>query len=490
MILQSIRFQIVLWYMLILSVTLSIFALVLFNNFKKEINNDLDDLLSSRAASIKESIDTYWQTEHLRTNKDIPLDRFQKQDNSNFIKIAQRWVEQKNVDPAFISFFVRIINAQGMLVAATQNMPNEMISHGLLKDTYTGKSRFDKWKVELSPGIFSTLRMLTTPVIERNRLIYVVQVASPLTSTDNAIDNLSFLLFVLLPMTVVLTGFAGAFLAKVALNPVHEMIKTINLIKAENLKLRLTLPRSKDEIHELAVTFNEMLNRLEDSFTTQRQFMQDISHELKTPLAILKGELEVTLKRIRTSDEYATVLESSLEEVNRIARMVENLLTLARFDTKTITLELENIELEDFIEKIVEDIRGLALIKNISIITNIPEGAILKADRVQIRRLLLNLLDNAIKYTPIKGVIEVKISSEKEFVTIVVNDNGIGIPSEELPHIFDRFYRVEKSRQGSGYGLGLSISKSIVEAHKGSISSQMSSNNGTSFIVSLPRIDS
>ena len=295
------------------------------------------------------------------------------------------------------------------------------------------------------------------------------------------------MLFLLLPLTVVLTGIAGAFLAKVALRPVHKMIATIHQIRAENLKLRIDVPATRDEIQALAVTFNEMIARLDESFTSQRQFMEDISHELKTPLAILKGELEVALKKVRPAAEYETVLFSSLEEVNRLVRIVENLLTLARFDTKTVTLEPEPLNLNELIQSALDDVRVLAQQKSIILSFHHRQPVFLNADRNQIRRLVLNLLDNALKYTPGGGTISVDLGQEQEAIKIEVSDTGTGIPQGDLPRIFDRFYRVEKSRGGSGFGLGLSISKSIVEAHHGRIDVQTTLNRGSIFTIFFPR---
>jgi signal transduction histidine kinase len=229
-----------------------------------------------------------------------------------------------------------------------------------------------------------------------------------------------------------------------------------------------------------------MIGRLDEAFTSQRQFMEDISHELKTPLSVLKGELEVTLKRIRSAQEYETALHSSLEEVNRLAVIVEDLLTLARFDAKTTTLHAHPVDLNVLVKDAVEAIDVLALQKNITLQLNAAHTADILADKNQFKRMVLNILDNAIKYTPPGGKITIDLRQADHWVDIDIADTGIGIPENELPHIFDRFYRVDKSRSTIGFGLGLSIAQSIAMAHGGKIVAKANTPQGTIFTISLP----
>ena len=229
-----------------------------------------------------------------------------------------------------------------------------------------------------------------------------------------------------------------------------------------------------------------MIARLDEAFTTQRQFMEDISHELKTPLSVLKGELEVTLKRIRSTQEYETALHSSLEEVNHLAGIVENLLTLARFDAKTTTLQAQPLDLNLLIKDAVEAIQVLAVQKEITLQFNSAHTVDILADKNQLKRLILNILDNAIKYTPPGGKISIDLRQQKDSADIDITDTGIGIPEGELPHIFDRFYRVDKSRSSVGFGLGLSIAQSIAMAHGGKIYAKANVPQGTIFTISLP----
>ena len=484
MLLRSIRFKIVLWHMFILSLALFVFGMVLYQNLHRKISQDTDDILRSRAKGIEQSIDTYWEAERLEVDKDASKVHFTK-DNINFIRIAKRWVGEKNSDPNLINIIVRIFDAHGNPIASSKNIPTEHLNSRIFNDVKKGANHFENGSFDVNERS-SSFRIFTTPVMENKRLSYIVQVASPLSQLHAVLSNLGLSLLFLLPLTVILTGLSGIFLVQLTLRPVDQMIETIHLITAENLKLRLQIPDSKDEIESLAKTFNQMIARLDEAFTSQRQFMEDISHELKTPLSVLKGELEVTLKRIRSTQEYETALQSSLEEVNRIAGIVENLLTLARFDAKTTTLQAVSLDLSALVEDTLEAIQVLAVQKNITLQFNSAHTLDILADKNQIRRLILNILDNAIKYTQPGGKIFIDLRQQDGFANIEITDTGIGIPESELPHIFDRFYRVDKSRSSLGFGLGLSIAQSIAMAHGGKIRAKANLPQGTIFTISLP----
>ena len=454
--------------MLILSLALFTFGMVLYHNLYLKISDDTDDILRSRAKGIEQSIDTYWEAERMAIAEGDSKLHFNKENNINFIKIARRWVGEKINDPDLINIIVRIFDAHGNPIASTRNIPTEHLNSRIYYDVKKGADHFENAYLDVNekPSLF---RLFTTPVMENKRLSYVVQVASPLSQLHTVLRNLRFSLLFLLPLTVILTGLSGIFLVQLTLRPVEQMIETIHQITAENLKLRLKNPGTKDEIDSLANTFNQMISRLDEAFTTQRQFMEDISHELKTPLSVLKGELEVTLKRIRSTQEYETTLQSSLEEVNRIAGIVENLLTLARFDAKTTTLQAKPLDLNLLIKDTVEAVQVLAIQKQVKLQYNSAHTVDILADKNQLKRLILNILDNAIKYTPSGGKISIDLRQQKSTADIDITDTGIGIPEAELPHIFDRFYRVDKSRSSIGFGLGLSISQSIAMAHGGKI---------------------
>ncbi len=474
--------------MLILALTLAVFSVILYRNFSQELYGDKDDVLQSRGEGIVDSIETYWEAERLEAiGMGIRTDIFSKINNINFAKIAQRWVEEKSDDPDLLNIIVQIFDAHGALIASSKNISNiSIFSKKVLTSQSQKKKRFDTVSIESSPDNPMTLRVLTMPVVENNNVAYVVQVASPLSSIQTALKNLKIILFLLLPLTVFLTGVIGAFLAKIALNPVDKIIDTIHQITADNLKLKVNIPDTKDEIKRLADTFNEMLERLEHAFSSQRQFLEDFAHELKTPLAVLKGEMEVALKNIRSTEEYELILLSNLEEVNRINNIVEDLLMLARLESHAVTLERKPLNVGLLVKDIVDDMKVLAYQKDISMDFSAHDIMTIYGDENQLKRIFINLMDNAIKYTPDHGKVLVSAEMEDDYAKIAINDTGAGIPEGEIHHIFDRFYRMDISRLKPGFGLGLSIVRAIVEAHKGRIEVKSKINQGTTFTVFFP----
>ena len=479
MIFKSIRFKIVVWYMALLTLTLLVFSTLVYQTFKKALYDDLDDLLSSRAGGIINSVSTYWEIKKM--GGDVP-------DTDGFLAIASNWVGEKSKDPNLMSIFVWIMDPKGNVLISSKNVPRiNKLSKDDFESVLEGDESFDTLNGESSAGKQMILRAYTKSITDDGKIKYIVQVASPQGLLNVALDGLKPLLFILLPLTVVVTGVAGAFLAKVTLKPVDHMMGTLKKITAENLKLRIHIPDTKDEIKRLADTFNDMIERLDKSFSSHQEFIQDISHELRTPLTILKGELEVTLKKLRSPEEYEKVLTSSLEEIGKMSRVIEDLLVLARFDNNQTAHEIRRVDLGGILSRVMDDMKILAEQKNIETLLSRQDDVILDGDEDQLRRLFVNIIDNAIKYTSRKGKVIVMVNKDGGHAKIVISDTGIGIPADELPYIFDRFYQVAKSRRANrGFGLGLSIARSIVESHRGTILAESQPGQGTTFTVSIP----
>lgn len=480
MFLKSIRFKITILYMAILAMTLTSFSLILYHNVKTGLDGNIDTLLKSKAGGISQAIDAYWQAANLEVTDGAAgaSEVLRKRRNANFSRIAQRWVKEESTDPKLLDIMVQVFDTDGNAIASSKSITGlGGISRGEFIPVLQGKARFDT---------VSDFRIYTTPVFEEDKVAYIVQVASPLESIRIALNNLKVWLFLLFPVTVLVTGVMGAFLAKVTLHPVDSMIETIHQIRAENMKVKLKIPNTKDEIQKLAETFNDMLTRLESAFSMQRRLFADLSHELKTPLTILKGEFEVILKKARSNEEYQGTLRSALEETDRIIMLAENLLILAKFDSKEVSQKTEKVDLAGLLKGLVNNAKGLAELKDISLSFSGPVSAWVLADRNQLKTLFLNVVDNAFKYTQPKGEIAISLSVNNASARVDIKDTGVGIPQEEIEHIFDRFYRVDKSRSSSGFGLGLSIAKSIAEAHGGGIFVSSSPGEGATFTITLP----
>jgi len=486
--LPSYRFKIGLWYMLVLALTLLLFSFLLHSYLRRQLVVNLDDLLLSRAEGIINSLDAYWEAEKLDAIRDGAKNfPFSKINNENFARVARFCLQETSDDLILLNITFQVFDAHGRMIASIKNIPGiPGIAHDLQKRLLPRQKRFSDLTISTPGKSRVPARALIVSVHERDSLAYVVRVISPLTELDQTLSELRMAMLLLLPAIVVLTGVAGMFLARTSMRPVEAIIDTAARINAENLKLRVPVPATHDEISRLAEAFNRMLENVDDSFSQQQRLIQDVSHELRTPLTILKGELEVSLKRLRSAHEYEAVLLSNLEEINHIERLVENLLTLARFDNRQVILNKKEFDLAALLRRAGADLRILAAQKRIELDLRLPEHFPVMGDDSQLTQAFLNLLDNAVKYTDPGGLVTVELQRRDENGIVTIADNGIGMDAAELPLIFDRFYRCDKSRGRGGYGLGLSIARSIAAAHGGRITVASQPGLGTTVTVFLP----
>jgi heavy metal sensor kinase len=316
----------------------------------------------------------------------------------------------------------------------------------------------------------------------------VVQVAR---SEDTIMQDMNQLLYILLlgfPIGVAAAGIGGYVLARRALAPVDRMAERARSINAERLNDRLPVDNPDDELGRLATVFNETLTRLESSFDQMRRFTADASHELRTPLTAIRSVGEVGLRGRRDESAYREIIGSMLEEVDRLALLVDRLLMLSRGDTGKPKLSIDVVDIPELAQEIAEQLGVLAEEKDQSVRVKTDGDSRWLGDRMVLRQALLNLVDNAIKYSPVGGEIEIHIGSSPEATLIDVTDTGPGIPAELQPRIFDRFYRVDKarSRENGGTGLGLAIAKWAVEVNGGRLTLEPSA-RGSCFRITLPQ---
>lgn len=478
--------------MSLIILTLLVFSAVLYHHLSKKLNNNLDDLLKLWAYGVVDSIETYWEAERFEAMEE-GQDRhvFLKRNNINFAKIAKRWVEEKSKDPNLVNIIIQIFDAQSRLIVSTKDI-SELVpkSDPVPERTASHVGTYEKLISEIDSEQTTWFRAYRLPVIENKDLAYSVKVISQSSDIDSTMGYLKLLLFILLPITVLTAGIISTSLAKKTLGQVDHMITTIRQVTGKNMALRIGMPDAKDEIKKLADTLDDMLSRLEDSFVSQRKFMEEVTHELKTPLAILKGEIESCLDNPNPAEKIDTLLRSNIEEVNRLTRIVEDLLMLARFDTHVMSLETNTLDLSELSKEIAEVITILTQQKNIIFSESIVSGIMIIGDKNKLNRLFLNILDNAVKYTQEGGSIHMSLTKENEYAVFSVKDTGIGIAVDETDLIFNRFYRADSSDSSgcySGSGLGLCIARSIAKAHGGGISVVSQPGLGSVFTIKLPQ---
>jgi heavy metal sensor kinase len=315
-------------------------------------------------------------------------------------------------------------------------------------------------------------------------------VAYPESVGHNVLKSLLSIFALLVPVALFVAIAGGWVMAGVVLRPIGQITRIADRITAENLNQRIPVRKVDDELGRLINTINGMIARVQSSFDNIRQFSLSVAHELKTPLTILKGESELAISKSLSAAEAQDLAATYLAETVRLARIVDDLLTLAKAEAGQMTLLREAVHVDAMMSELYEDATILAVDKGLRIELPTNEPATVMGDPLRLRQLFRALVSNAVRYTDPGGTVRLSCSCEGPHVRVDVQDTGMGIPSESLPKIFDRFYRVDeaRSRAKGGSGLGLSIAKWIAESHGGSISVQSALGQGTTFTVFLPRV--
>lgn len=333
------------------------------------------------------------------------------------------------------------------------------------------------------------VRLLVTPLREGSRTLGTIVVALPLAPSQAFLNQILLSLAVAIPIVLVLSALGGLFLANRALAPVATITATTRQISAADLSQRLNLSLPNDEIGQLAQTFDAMLERLDAAFQRERLLTSDVSHELRTPLGMLKTQLSLARSRPRDAAALLQMMVNMEGDVDRMTHLIEQLLTLARVEQKGL-VESAPLDLGQLLTSVIDPLRESAQARQVSLNLSLPPqvNLHLPGDVESLRQVFTNLIDNALKYTLAGGQVSVTANRNWQEIMVSVSDTGPGIPPEHLPHLFERFYRVDsaRARDTGGFGLGLAISRTIVQAHGGRITVDSQPDHGTTFIVTLP----
>ncbi|MCM2264824.1 MAG: ATP-binding protein [Desulfuromonadales bacterium] len=462
--LRSIRFRLTFWYALTLAVIMAASALFSYHYFSKTMRQQIDEDLLNIADQIGSA--------YTRQNGG-PFDCDQ----------LQTHIHQGNWD-AYILLRGNNLRAE----CASDNLLAGDLEFGPVAMQQVRWLSHHFETVEIDGDM--QLRLLSAPLKQHGNLVGVVQVARNLGLLQQTLGELRLIYLLIGPFALFWLCLGGWLLSDQLVAPVIEVTAAAREINAENLLRRLPSTGHHDELGQMVTTFNQMLDRLESAFRRVRQFSGDASHELRTPLTILRGETEVTMRWAKTPEEFRDMLHSNLEEIDRMERIIENLLLLAKSESGELTLEIREFNLSDLVQALYLQGRTLGEAKRISVSlrVGIEEEMPIRGDELRLRQLFLNLIANGIKYTPEGGKLELALLREGAMARVDVTDTGIGIPIEAQPYVFDRFYRVDKARNrmDGGSGLGLSIVKSIAVAHGGQISVHSTPGRGSTFTVLLP----
>lgn len=460
----SIRVRLTLWYGSALALILLLFAVALYLVMSRALREQVDASLDEAAAVA------------IRTLGEHRFGPF-----LIFEDLSQEFPEL-----ALLDKFFQIFGPAGQVTIQSSNIQSREIplSQTAFRASLEGESTFESF--QFTKGI--SLRLLSVPIRQDEQLVNVLRVGTSLGPTDRMLRRLLVGLYIASPIALLVSLMGGWFLAGRALRPVHAITQAARRITAGDWSQRILTPHSNDEIGQLASTFNDMIGRLEVSFKQIRQFSADASHELRTPLTITKGETELALRRPRQAEDYRVVLESNLEEIDRMSRIVDELLFLSRADLGEIKLKMLPVQLDDLFREIHQQAAILGKERLIQTVIKNVEPVVVEGDDLRLRELLLNLVDNAVKYSEEGQVVELALVVAGNQAKIIVQDHGIGIAPESHTRVFDRFYRTDEARAHAtkGTGLGLAICKWIVEVHHGTINLQSTVQGGSCFTVFLP----
>ena len=458
-----IKWKLTLWYGGILALILVTFCGFVYMYFQSSLQKSIDHKIKSIAEVLSSSMtETHSQSLF-----------------GNFERYLENTLGKKPKGK-----FIQIIDASGKIGARLNDLEAEAVpvSFTTLERALRGEIVYET--IETARP---RLRMITMPILENKKVTSIVQVGSSLEEFE---DTMKRLLIIMIVSIITATGgtiVVGYFMAKKTMKPVDQIRRTAVKITSSNLDERIELKGRKDELGRLAETFNAMIARLKDSFQRINQFSIDVSHELKTPLTILKGETELALRKERTNEEYKKSLQSNLEEIDRMSRIIDDLLLLSKAETKDIRLNLEKVDLRDLLADVCLNMKIFGENKGVEIIARDLDDIRIIGDELKLRRMITNIVENGIKYGRSGGYVAVSSQKQNGYACINVKDNGPGISSGDIKYIFDRFYRADRSRKrASGSGLGLSISKWIAQAHRGTIEVESTPAAGSLFTIKLP----
>ena len=453
-----IRVRLTAWYFLVLCLAFGAFSLLAFFEVRGSIHSAVDEGLRDRAADIRELLERQWPAEQVK--RELAAGSSVRGED-DILQIAETRGEWTYRSVSALHYGLQLVR------------PAETAEKFQFSTVYSKRM---------------PLRILNGQLRVADK-DYDVQIAAPMDDFYDAVNRFRLVLLFSVPVLVLVASAGGYWLSRKAVAPVGEIARAAQSISEHELSKRLPILKTGDELQSLSETLNEMFARLERAFKRVTQFTADASHELRTPIALMRTRTEVALRKQRSEADYRETLLRIHQELERTSALIENLMTLARADSGSESLLVAPTNLSELLMEISETARLLAEGKSIQYDQRLPETPLcVSGNAPSLRRLFLILIDNAVKYTPYGGRISVVLDASDGAAVTQIRDTGVGISAEDLPHIFERFYRADesRSRESGGTGLGLSIAKWIAEAHQGKISVVSKVGEGSVFGVQIP----
>lgn len=455
------RLRLTLWFGVLLAIILIVFGVLLYAGLRWRIYSAFDEQVQTQAELL------------------MPLPA---------IDGTELTLNQSASDIDQEDYFVRLLDDTGQVLEMRGQGDPELT---LLSNDVATALQGEKHFRTMSGEDDVQLRMVTLPILDENsgEIVGVLQVALDRQDLAEALRELAIALAMLIPLATVSVLGGGYLLSGRAVEPLTTMAQITSRIGEQDLKERVDLDLPNDELGRLAANFNAMMVRIEQAFARQRQFTGDAAHELRTPLALMRSQLDLSLSRPRSADDYREALTNLGMDVSRMTNLVAAMLALARLDNAGIRSGFTRTVVSEIVASAVDAYQGIARDRAVELQGEV-QPAYVQGDEELLIQVLVNLIDNAMTHTPTGGRVQVRCTSEGEVVRIKVSDTGNGIAASDLPLVFERFYRPDtsRSRESGGVGLGLAICKRIVDLHGGSIGIQSKIGQGTSVEITIPSI--
>ena len=404
----------------------------------------------------------------------------QKNENMHQILSQKAFISEFSEIPGML---VTILDSKGELVSSSmmccfdQKIFTDLFQKALNNKTYLIVNQTISGE---------NMRFYVAPIYTRDLFLGVVIVGHPIGIIQSSLNSILLILAIISVLLLIPTVIGGFLLSKKALTPISNLSENLKFITTENLNQKVTLTHSADEIEKLIKSFNLLLDRLNQAFKRERQFIADIAHELKTPISIINGNIELTLSKNRTAKEYQKTLKETAIDANKLSQTLNNVLDLARSQADNFKVNLKTFSLSKIVEDASEIAASPARLKQITVKSTLEKNIYISGHSDKLIRSILNIIDNAVKYSPEKTIIKINLTKKGRHAHLEIKDQGKGISHKDLPHVFDRFYRADNVKNIQGSGLGLAIAKGIITAHQGNLTIESTPGRGTKVTIIIP----
>jgi heavy metal sensor kinase len=470
----SLRLQLAAWYTIAFAVLLGLSGAVFYQYLEHALEASVDTDLGLRAQQIGSALVLHNGT---ITPRDLTIALPGLETATRGTALPSSDVNQ--------GVLVRLLDAHGTLLGETPAFRSLLVPAASVTQPLQGTP----WQGTVLSEVGQEVRLYSRTLTSAGKPVAVIQVGESLATLKTLLHQLVAALLVVGVLVLGCCALLSYWLSGRSFAPMKRLAETARKIQGGDLHQRVPVPAVRDEVQYLAVTLNAMLDSLEQSFSRQRRFVADASHELRTPVAVIRQKAEVALRRPRSQDDYCRVLHSIHAESERLSHLISDLLALARGDEGQARLECEAVRLDKLVESVAAQAEGLAEERGITLSLEVPGPVTVIGDEARLIQVIINLVDNALRYTNGGGQVLLSLQATEAAAQLVVRDTGVGIAPEHLSHIFERFYRADPSRTrtgGSGTGLGLALVEWIVRMHGGSVGVRSQVGHGSTFTVTLP----